>query len=172
MTEPVKPQAGKNRSLTACSVCGRAGFDRCGGWVYYLSGGVGPPETGVCCVGCVGREVGRGAAVRDDPAERPPAAPVSVRIVHTLHRIHSRLTRWTERGYSPATSEWTSLPNPPWERRRMAEQAYPLVEHKITCIECSRSWVLPTERWRVLLTDDDPPKAVAYCQACAEREFD
>jgi hypothetical protein len=30
----------------------------------------------------------------------------------------------------------------------------------------------PTERWRVYLTDDDPPEAVSYCPDCAEDEFD
>jgi hypothetical protein len=31
---------------------------------------------------------------------------------------------------------------------------------------------VPRERWRVYLTDDDPPEAVAYCPACAASEFD
>jgi hypothetical protein len=52
----------------------------------------------------------------------------------------------------------------------LAEPAYPLVA-EIVCVECDRQWVDASERWRMLVTDDDPPEAVAYCQGCAEREF-
>lgn len=41
----------------------------------------------------------------------------------------------------------------------------------LVCEECRRVWSDPTARWRVYLTADDPPVAVAYCPACAEREF-
>jgi hypothetical protein len=46
-----------------------------------------------------------------------------------------------------------------------------VVALELRCIECHRFWQVPSERWRVYLTDDDPPKAVAYCPHCAEREF-
>jgi hypothetical protein len=41
----------------------------------------------------------------------------------------------------------------------------------LTCEECRRPWHDHVERWRMYLTDDEPPIAVAYCPACAEREF-
>ena len=31
------------------------------------------------------------------------------------------------------------------------------------CIECRRQWDVPTERWRVYITDDEPPEATVYC---------
>ncbi len=49
----------------------------------------------------------------------------------------------------------------------VAAQSTQLIE----CIECHRPWQVPTERWRVYVTDDDPPVAVPYCADCAEREF-
>jgi hypothetical protein len=52
----------------------------------------------------------------------------------------------------------------------MPEPVYPLVRD-LVCIECGRDWVGPVERWRVYLTDDDPPQPVTYCPACAAREF-
>ena len=39
------------------------------------------------------------------------------------------------------------------------------------CQECRRAWNDESERWRLYLTDDDPPQAVAYCPRCADREF-
>jgi hypothetical protein len=41
----------------------------------------------------------------------------------------------------------------------------------IRCQECGRVWQDGNERWRTYVTDDDPPQAVSYCAACAEREF-
>ena len=62
---------------------------------------------------------------------------------------------------------------PPLERRqRMAEPTSPQKTQLIACIECCRQWQVPSERWRVYLTEEDPPEAVAYCPACAAREFD
>ena len=52
----------------------------------------------------------------------------------------------------------------------MAEPAYPLVRD-LVCVECGREWVEPVERWRVYLTEDDPPEPVTYCPTCDEREF-
>jgi hypothetical protein len=52
----------------------------------------------------------------------------------------------------------------------LTDRAYPLVA-EIVCIECDRQWIDASERWRILVSDDDPPEAVAYCQSCAEREF-
>jgi hypothetical protein len=42
----------------------------------------------------------------------------------------------------------------------------------LVCEECRCSWVDPRERWRLYLSDDEPPQPVAYCPYCAEREFD
>ncbi len=41
----------------------------------------------------------------------------------------------------------------------------------LRCIECLRSWTIPSERWRLKLTDDATPEAVPYCPECATREF-
>jgi hypothetical protein len=41
----------------------------------------------------------------------------------------------------------------------------------LACIECECVWDVPSERWRLYLTDDTPAEAVAYCHACAQREF-
>ena len=54
----------------------------------------------------------------------------------------------------------------------MAEPPYPVTGQKLTCMECLRPWTAASERWRVYLTRDDPPKLLVYCQDCAEREFD
>jgi len=53
----------------------------------------------------------------------------------------------------------------------MAEPTSSQTTQAIACIECARQWQVSSERWRVYLTDDDPPEAVAYCPACAAREF-
>jgi len=42
---------------------------------------------------------------------------------------------------------------------------------EMNCIECLRAWTIPSERWRLLLTDDPTPEAVPYCPECAAREF-
>jgi hypothetical protein len=41
----------------------------------------------------------------------------------------------------------------------------------LVCQECRRAWRDESERWRVYLTDDEPPEAVAYCSECSRREF-
>jgi hypothetical protein len=45
------------------------------------------------------------------------------------------------------------------------------VATSVVCIECRRVWHDPRERWRMYVTDDDPPEAVPYCDVCAAREF-
>jgi hypothetical protein len=42
----------------------------------------------------------------------------------------------------------------------------------LRCVECGARWENAQERWRIYLTDEDPPEAVTYCPACAAREFD
>jgi hypothetical protein len=42
----------------------------------------------------------------------------------------------------------------------------------LTCIECRRSWLEPTERWRMYSTMDDEPEVGLYCPICASFEFD
>jgi hypothetical protein len=40
------------------------------------------------------------------------------------------------------------------------------------CTECRRVWLSGDERrWKVYLTDDEPPELAFYCPACALREF-
>jgi len=41
----------------------------------------------------------------------------------------------------------------------------------LVCIECFRTWVTESERWRLMLTDDEVPETVPYCPVCATREF-
>ena len=53
----------------------------------------------------------------------------------------------------------------------MPDQAHPLVKD-LVCVECGRDWIGPVERWRIYLTDDDPPQPVTYCPTCAARELD
>jgi hypothetical protein len=43
---------------------------------------------------------------------------------------------------------------------------------ELKCQECPTMWsAAETGRWRVLLSEDDPPKVVLYCPDCASREF-
>jgi len=57
-----------------------------------------------------------------------------------------------------------SVQRPPWGKGTV-----------MWCEGCGRPWANRLERWRVYLTDeeveDEPPRAVVYCPACAEREF-
>jgi hypothetical protein len=39
------------------------------------------------------------------------------------------------------------------------------------CEECGLPWEDLAERWRIYLTDEDPPQAFTYCRDCAQREF-
>jgi hypothetical protein len=43
---------------------------------------------------------------------------------------------------------------------------------QLSCQECCRPWLDPTERWRIYLTSDEPAQPVPYCPTCAAREFD
>jgi len=54
----------------------------------------------------------------------------------------------------------------------MTESARPVTDARMTCIECRRPWVSEKERWRLFLTDENPPTLLMYCPHCAEREFD
>jgi hypothetical protein len=49
----------------------------------------------------------------------------------------------------------------------VASPVTPLVR-SIACVECGRVWVLPIERWRIYLTDDDPPNTPrrVLCRLC------
>jgi hypothetical protein len=53
----------------------------------------------------------------------------------------------------------------------MAEPAPPHDTQVIECIECARQWDVPTERWRIYLTDDEPRAPIAYCPDCAAEQF-
>jgi hypothetical protein len=41
----------------------------------------------------------------------------------------------------------------------------------LACIECRRPWLDAGERWRLKVTDEQPPETVPYCPQCATREF-
>jgi hypothetical protein len=45
------------------------------------------------------------------------------------------------------------------------------VARPLACIECRRQWDVPSERWRLKVTDEEPREAVPYCPDCATREF-
>lgn len=43
----------------------------------------------------------------------------------------------------------------------------------VRCLECGRSWLDLSERWRIyLLSGESPPEPLTYCPDCARREFD
>jgi len=42
----------------------------------------------------------------------------------------------------------------------------------LSCLECGRSWLDGSERWRLYLTAADPAEPLLYCTVCAAREFD
>ena len=48
---------------------------------------------------------------------------------------------------------------------------YDLYASGVFCAECGMPWQVAWELWRAFLTDDEPPKVVFYCPACAEAEF-
>lgn len=58
------------------------------------------------------------------------------------------------------------------ERDLMDSYASVLARPVLVCEECRRPWLERPERWRLYLTDDEPPEAVPYCPSCAGREFD
>jgi RNase P subunit RPR2 len=39
------------------------------------------------------------------------------------------------------------------------------------CQECRQPWQELADRWRIYLTDSQPPRAITYCRSCAQREF-
>jgi hypothetical protein len=53
----------------------------------------------------------------------------------------------------------------------MPEPSVPLVE-TLACVKCGRAWIGPVKRWRLYPINEDPPRPVAYCPACAEQESD
>ena len=53
----------------------------------------------------------------------------------------------------------------------MEENAELLVSAALTCTECRRTWLDPSERWRLYVDPDEPLQTFAYCAACAAREF-
>jgi hypothetical protein len=42
----------------------------------------------------------------------------------------------------------------------------------LRCQECGRQWADGADRWRLYLTNDEPPAPLAYCPDCACREFE
>ena len=57
------------------------------------------------------------------------------------------------------------------DNERMSSHLQVLLK-QISCEECGRRWLDPSERWRVYVTDDDPAVPIPYCPHCAAREFD
>jgi hypothetical protein len=55
----------------------------------------------------------------------------------------------------------------------MSDHAQPVtvIEH-LRCLECGRSWLDASERWRTYLDGESPPQPLTYCPDCARREFD
>jgi hypothetical protein len=58
------------------------------------------------------------------------------------------------------------------ETHLMDNDANVLAQQMLVCEECRCSWLDPRERWRLYLSDDEPPELVPYCPYCAGREFD
>lgn len=50
------------------------------------------------------------------------------------------------------------------------EQGRAVVE--LVCVECSRAWLDPRERWRLYVIEEDEPLTLPYCPDCAGAEFD
>jgi hypothetical protein len=46
------------------------------------------------------------------------------------------------------------------------------IDRPVRCLECGRAWVEESERWRMYLSREDPPRPLTYCPDCARREFD
>ena len=42
----------------------------------------------------------------------------------------------------------------------------------VRCLECGRSWLEASERWRTYISGENPPQPLTYCPGCAQREFD
>jgi hypothetical protein len=53
----------------------------------------------------------------------------------------------------------------------MLEPSPEVKSTSLACVECTRPWVTNSERWRLYLTNDNPPQAVPYCPRCAAKEF-
>jgi hypothetical protein len=53
----------------------------------------------------------------------------------------------------------------------MAENTKLIASASLTCTECRRAWLDPSERWRLYVDPDERLQTFAYCAACAEREF-
>jgi hypothetical protein len=71
--------------------------------------------------------------------------------------------RYRRRGYLPAVHETA---------RTEAHTDSLVVLPALVCIECSRPWLVVSERWRLKVTDDAQPETVPYCPACHAREFE
>jgi hypothetical protein len=67
------------------------------------------------------------------------------------------------------------MPQDPWlsEEAWIAEPSRSSVAtvHLLSCIECLRPWLVPSERWRLKVTDELQRETVPYCPECAQREF-
>jgi hypothetical protein len=47
-----------------------------------------------------------------------------------------------------------------------------VVGDALRCQECSREWdAVETTSWCALLTEENPPRVVLYCERCAASEF-
>ncbi len=56
----------------------------------------------------------------------------------------------------------------------MTDHSKPTSTHRDTliCLECGRSWLDESERWRLYVTGAEPQELLLYCAGCASREFD
>jgi len=54
----------------------------------------------------------------------------------------------------------------------MPDSAEPTTAAPLMCLECRRAWLDESERWRLYLMREDPPRPLVYCPDCAAREFD
>ena len=118
-----------------------------------------------------------GPQVRYQAARRRPAGQQVEVVERDEQRGRAHLAvrkRWLEevasrRLWRPERETGVYCPN--CVEREFRKPAPPNSTQVTECIECARPWEVPTEHWRVYLTDDDPPEAVSYCPACAAEEF-
>jgi hypothetical protein len=107
-----------------------------------------------------------------DESVEPQAGSVSPFVCATCGRAAAiRSTGWVYFMTGCAGSVETGVYCPNCVEREFRKPAPPSNTQVIECIECARLWDVPTERWRVYVTDDDPPKAIPYCPACSAEEF-
>ena len=94
----------------------------------------------------------------------------ALRVFHMFHMFHRASTLSARASILPAALPpkpfGDCMPNPAESTRSATTDAV------LSCLECSRSWVDLSERWRLYVTAATPAELLLYCPLCAHREFD